>query len=309
MKLNIKNLTLIFGGLILVFFLSRSFDKKDLATFDKDALKVDTTMVDLIKLYPKAANHQEIVLEKTNNTWQVKNDKLKVEASEEAISRMLGMMQNIQLKRVVGLKKGAWKKFEVSDSLGSRVRLFNNNRVIADWWIGKFNFSPNTRSAISYVRKMGEDEVYAVNDLLSFTFNQKFNQWRNSEIITANSDEWNKIVYHLPMQNSYSVQKIDEAWMSGENKLDSAKMESYIQKLANLTNTEYVDEFSANQNQDMQLQIINGSKEIIINCWNDSINGRYVLSSSLNKTNFFSFDEQRLFDEVFVNLDSLKIMR
>ena len=56
--------------------------------------------------------------------------------------------------------------------------------------IGKFTFKQQGRITTSYVRLAEEDDTYATDGILSMTFNQGINTWRDKTVIKGNKDDW-----------------------------------------------------------------------------------------------------------------------
>ena len=54
---------------------------------------------------------------------------------------LISALNNMKPESVVATNKDRWPMFEVTDSLGTRVKLFSGDNLLADVVIGKFSFS------------------------------------------------------------------------------------------------------------------------------------------------------------------------
>jgi hypothetical protein len=192
-------------------------------------------------LYPKAANGNLIKLFKENDQWKVESDGQKYNADQAIAGQMIAELNNMKPKSVAANSKERWDQFEVSDSLGTRVKLLNGTDVLADVVIGKFSYS-EPRNMTSYVRLADEKEVYGVDGMLGMSFNRKLNSFRDRTIIKSNKADWTKLTYNYPADSSFVLQKTGEKWMIGEMETDSASVMQYFNKIASLSDGSFADE-------------------------------------------------------------------
>jgi hypothetical protein len=126
-----------------------------------------------------------------------------------------------------------WAKYEVTDSLASRVQLFDNDDMVADLYIGKFKFS-QPRNMSTYVREAGEDETYRVNGFLSSTFNRKVNDLRDKTLVDDNLANWTKLMFDYPADSSFVLEKEGQKWLLDGGIADSASVVNYINSVKKL---------------------------------------------------------------------------
>ena len=241
-KINTKVLAIIFVALLTVVVLIEIIDsRKGNRTFKSDLIEVVASEVTSIELYPKATNGKQIKLFKENDEWKVESEGKKYNADQSVAGQMISSLNNMKTKSVAATNKDRWEYFEVNDSLGTQVKLFNGAGLLADIIIGKFSYS-QPRNMTSYVRLANDKEVYGVEGMLGMTFNRNLNSFRDRTIIKSNNTDWTKLIFSYPADSSFVLEKVGGKWMIGEMETDSASVVQYFNKIANLTDGSFADE-------------------------------------------------------------------
>jgi hypothetical protein len=241
-KINSKILVTVFVVLLALVVVVELLDsKKGNRTFKSDLVEVIADEVSSIELYPKVSNGMKIRLFKENDAWRVESEGKTFKADQSTAGRMISELNNIKPKSVVATSKDRWENFEVNDSLGTRVKLLNGSKVIADLVIGKFSFS-QPRNMTSYVRLADEKEVYGVDGMLGMSFNRNVNSFRDRTVIKSNKTDWTKLTFSYPADSSFVLEKIGEKWMIGDMETDSASVVQYFNSIANLSDGSFIDE-------------------------------------------------------------------
>lgn len=240
-KINTKILASLFVALLAIVVLLEIIDsRKGNRTFKSDLVEVETADVSTIELFPKAANGKLIKLYKENDQWKVESDGEKYNADQAVAGRMVSELNNMKTKSVAATNKERWEQFEVTDSLGTRVKLLNGSDVLADVVIGKFSYS-EPRNMTSYVRLSEDKEVYGVEGMLGMSFNRNLNSFRDRTIIQSNKTDWTKLTFDYPADSSFVLQKTGDKWMIGEMEADSASVVQYFNKIASLNDGSFAD--------------------------------------------------------------------
>ena len=241
-KINNKLLVTVFVVLLAVVVLVEFMDsRKGNRTFKSDLVEVVADDVTSIEIYPKAANGNLIKLFKENDLWKVESGRIKFNADQAIAGRMISEINEMKTKSVVATNKESWGKFEVTDSLGTSVKLLKGSSVLADIVIGKFSYS-EPRNMTSYVRLAGEKEVYGVEGMLGMSFNRNINAFRDRTIIKSNKADWTKLTFSYPADSSFVLEKKGEKWMIGEMETDSASVVNYFNQIASLSDGSFTDE-------------------------------------------------------------------
>lgn len=241
-KINAKILVTVFVVLLALVVVVELLDsKKGNRTFKSDLVEVLADEVSSIELYPKVVNGAKIRLYKENDEWRVESNGKSSKADQATAGRMISELNNIKPKSVVATSKDRWENFEVNDSLGTRVKLLNGSKVVADLVIGKFSFS-QPRNMTSYIRLADEKEVYGVEGMLGMSFNRNVNSFRDRTVIKSNKADWTKLTFSYPADSSFVLEKKGEKWMIGDMETDSAAVVQYFNSIANLTDGSFTEE-------------------------------------------------------------------
>ena len=124
---NNWKLIALFGGLVLVFAAVRIFRSPLMeGNMPTSLLDIDTAKVSELVIIPFKQRDVEVRLVKAEK-WQLKkgdgNWRLDQGAAESALRQLL----SVKPQRMVTRKKSKWREFSVSDSTGTRVKVFSGN--------------------------------------------------------------------------------------------------------------------------------------------------------------------------------------
>ena len=241
-KINNKLLVTVFVILLAIVVLVEFTDsRKGNRTFKSDLVEVVTEDITSIEIYPKAAYGKQIKLFRENDNWKVESDGKKYNADPNTAVRMITELNSLKPKSVVATNKENWGKFEVTDSLGTEVKLLKGTEILADVIIGKFSYQ-DQRNMTSYVRLADDKEVYGVDGMLAMSFNRNLNSFRDRTIIKSNKADWTKLTFSYPADSSFVLEKKGEKWMIGEMETDSASVVKYFNQIASLSDGSFTDE-------------------------------------------------------------------
>ncbi|MFA7490034.1 MAG: DUF4340 domain-containing protein [Mariniphaga sp.] len=287
-KANIKQLTVIFFSVLILVVLVEWIDsRKGNRTFKKDLVKVESGEISAIEIYPRVVHGERIRLFRENDLWMVESGGEKFKADRTIASSLVNDLNQATPENVVAIGKDRWDSYEVTDSLGTRVKLFKGEDVVADLIIGKFNFS-QPRKMTSYIRLAGEKEVYGVNGMLGMSFNRNSNTFRDKTVISSNTTDWRRLIFNYPADSSFMLGKSDSSWTIENQPADSTEVVNYFNAIRNLTDSRFAEmkpEISASH----QLRI-EGDNQMepveITGFYLDEDN--FILESNQNRGNFFN---------------------
>lgn len=302
-KINNKILVIIFAALlVLVVFIELMDAKKGNRTFKNELVKVAAETVTSIEIYPKATNGNQIKIFRENNMWKAESEGKTYNADAAIAGRMISELNSLKPKSVAATKKESWEKFEVTDSLGTRVKLIKGSEVLADVTIGKFSFS-QPRNTTSYIRLTGDKEVYGVDGMLAMSFNRNLNAFRDRTIIKSNKKDWTKLTFGYPADSSFVLEKKGDKWIVGDLETDSALVAGYFTKIANLTDASFTETKPViTSTHRLTIEGNNGMQNVEIDgFFLDSDN--FVLTSSQNPGSYFNNSETA--KKVFVSMMNL----
>ncbi|MGF7138982.1 DUF4340 domain-containing protein [Roseimarinus sediminis] len=291
MRKKIKNTRLFVVFMVLLVLVVVLFSRKEgyrERSFDRQLIQVETENISKIRLYPKVMNGESFDIENENAGWKLVKNKQSFKANNSQIEGMLSTLKNLEAKSIVANSKERWEHYEVSDSLASRVQLFDDNKVVADLYIGKFQFV-QPRGMFSYVRPEGSKETYKVEGFLGSTFNRKLNDLRDKTLIDDRIANWKQLSFDYPGDSSFVLSKSNDIWMLGNVPADSAAVAAYINKLKVQNANSIYDEAVEVAANTYRLTIERENLEAI-QLTVKSVNGEKVLSSSENAGVWFNDD-------------------
>ncbi len=317
--MNIKGLLITLGVLIAILIVVMISDSKtEDRSFKKDLISLEVDQVNEIQIYPRgAATGSFVTLNKAEDTWKVSGEKGTFRADQNQVPNMIRQLNEITAERVAANKKDQWAKYEVNDSLSTRVVAKGEKGELVDIYIGKFSYQQPANTGAynpyqqqqgkmtTYVRLSKEKEVYAVNGFLSASFNKDVDQLRDRTVISGNSGNWTKVSVNHPGDSSFVMEKNGNEWRINNMACDSASVVEYIRNLGSLRGSAYVQGLS--QGEVMHEMIIEGNGlSAPIHITASMSNGTQAIESSLNKGNVFDGAQGQLFDKLFRKRPTLK---
>ena len=277
-------------------------------------IKLDTSVVDEIKLYTKVEEGVEIKFKKKDGGWSVAHEGIEAAVEKSKVKNLLTELISIKPNRLAANKKEKWGDFQVTDSANARVLVMSNGKDLLDLTIGKFSYQQpsqtdpygrrNRVQGTSYFRLTKEEKVYATDGFLPFTFNQEFKNWRDMSFISLKKKDIRKLTFTYPADSGFVAQMIDSAWAIGGIIPDSASMAQFINKITHKTLNNYVDDFNdqAPPNYELQIEGVN-METLIIKAWKREDD--FILQSSINKNSYFSVKSDGYVKDLFVSRGSL----
>jgi hypothetical protein len=311
-RFNNKRLLYLLSGLIAILILTVVIKiPKENSTFKNFIVNFDTASVSKIILNNRISNGNEVEFNRINNKWTVQQGKIVTATQEGAVENIFGEVLNIKPQSLASISKSQWSDFDLTDSLATRVKFLNSKgKILADVMIGKLDlkqsdkpikgYSGNNVQITSYVRLHNGKEVYAVDGLLPFSFNIKFDDWRDRTFIHATRNDIKSIRFIYPADSSYNLIKKDSAWFTGNLKTDSLSVSNYLNSLVLMNGQEFKDGFKPISNPVYQMIVEgNNSLNFSIKCYEGENAGEYILNSSLNPAVYFGSKKNGLFNQLF----------
>jgi len=296
-----KNLWIVFAILLIaVVLIFNSESTKKERSFRKNLVSIDTSSVSSFSIFPKSKNGLEVKFLKHDEVWKVfdEND-ISYTVPDFKIKNIFGELIKIKPKRVAARSKAKWTEYQV-DSAATRVVINENGSEVLNLIIGKFAFQ-QPRSMSTFVRIMGESDVYEVDGFLDMTFNKDVNSFRDETVIKGDPKNWNKLTFEYPADSSFNLVKVDDKWLlNGSQYLDSAITEQLLSKISRINSTDYIDNFDKSilgtVFSKLIIETIDGENLIISAYKNES---SYIISTNLNNENYF--DGSKVGSKVFTS--------
>jgi hypothetical protein len=311
-----KKLLFILAGLAVILTLTILVKiPKERASIKTRILEIDSTDVASILLYPREDSGKTIEFNKSRDRWMVKQGDIVSASRKDAVQGIFNELMNLKPKQLAANDKSKWKEFELTDSLATRVEFFNGKgKNIAGLMIGKFNFKQVANpyggygggniQGTTYVRIPGDNEVFAVDGFLTFTFNRKFNEWRDNTFIQTNQGDITRIHFINPGDSSFILAKKDSVWYASDIPADSAATADYLGSLRSVSGQDFKDHFTPSSNPVYQIQIEgNNLLNVNIRCYAGEVQDEYILNSSLNPDVYYTSKRSGLFEQLFKPLN------
>ena len=300
-KLNTTTLIIILIVLGAIVLFNKFYkSKKEESTFNTEFVKIDTSSVKQILIYPKTEKGKEIKITKNGAHWDLQNDKVKTVADSNAVRSLLAQFADIKAVSLAGQDKSSWNDLQVADTSGSRIKFISNDNHTYDMVVGKFGYNPSARNGLTYIRHADEEAVYAIDGFLSFTVNQRIDAWRNKTFITGNKDNWTTLTFTYPSDSSFQLSKENNKWMVNGQPADSEKTAQYLNQLANMQNSGFAEGYTPTSTPIFTLNISgNNQSPITVQAYPADSAQKYILNSSQNPDAYFSEAKSNLVGQVF----------
>ena len=310
-KFNNRTLIIILIVLAGVFLVTRYFRSRTSESTLKDfQVKLDTSKIDRISIYPKAEDQQEIRFTRKGYQWTVQKGEIIAEAEQNSVANIFAELLSAKADQLVAVDKEKWSEFNVDDSLGTRVVMNEGKRTRLDMIIGRFNYQPspggyrggygqNYGRGLTYVRMGDENEVYAVEGYLAMIFNQDFNSWRNQVLLSLTKNNITRITFDYPRDTGFVLVLQDSVWMMDGMSPDSTSIAKYLNSLTRKAGGDFADDFSAVTAPDYQLIIEGNNMQAVTVRAYPGTENKFILQSSLNPKSYFVSSPDGLFRELF----------
>lgn len=305
-KFNTKTLLIILVILGGIAAFSKYRSKKTENTFHEEFVKIDTSAVTQILIYPKAEKGKEITITKVATGWELQNDKIKTVADSNSVRGLLANFVDVKSLSLGASDKSGWGDLQVTDTSGTRIKILTKDQTY-DMVIGKFGYNPASRNGITYIRHSNEEPVYVIEGFLSMSINQGFNAWRNRSFIKGSKDNWTALTFTYPADSSFMITKQNNAWLINGEPGDSAKTMQYLDALANMQSSDFVDQYTPSSTPVFTLSIAgnNQTAPITVKAFAADSTQRFILHSTLNPDAYFSEAQSNLVNRIFVGRESL----
>ena len=156
MTKNMKISAAIFGVVVILYFISQSGQKK----YRAQSNNVFSILMEEVYRFDVQKDSLYITLQRKDTTWQITgNDSLLIQTNR--INDIENNILSVKRESVVSNNQSKWSSFNVDDSLGTKVTFYSfNDEVIGEAIFGRSKSDWQR----SYVRLIGEDNVYMTNE-------------------------------------------------------------------------------------------------------------------------------------------------
>lgn len=314
-KLNIKVLIailVILGGIFLYTETTRDTDR----SFSRVLVAVDTARVTQIHIRIPKDNADLSLTRSGDYDWQISADGSTFDADRNVVRNILGQFHEIAPERIAATSETRWDEYEVSEEQAVRVSVLSGSRTLADVYFGKFTFTqpPQTQPQMqmqqqqqgtmtSFVRKAGEDRVYAVEGFLRMSYQSDINAYRNKQLVNVPKDDISRVSFSYP-ETRFTVERVNNRWMINDQPADSLKTERYLSRIARLTSSNFVPAATPKISDASHVIKIEGNNfspvELKAFPTSDTLIN-HVVTSSMNPQAEFNGAKAQLYERTFVD--------
>ena len=319
-KLSVKILIvalLVLIGVVLIFKFS---DKKE-KTFRSKVVEIDPYEITAMEISdPKKG--QFFRVEKLDSlNWKLNYDGKEYSGDRDGIIDALHRLDDINTDFIASTKESKWDEYQVSDTTGIRVKLFQDGDIVEDIYIGKFSYKMNQQQQMnpnqqqqpdltSYVRPESEDNVYAFKGVLRMSFAVAPGHFRNKSAISQKFEKISKLTYKYP-EKEFSIDKMDGRWyFNGVIPADSAKTMNFVRSISRTRNSKFLDDIDVSTLTPTHQLIVEGEgfSPIIINAYpsQDTLINYYI-TSSYNPKTVWNGKEANMFNKLFKDKEEMEI--
>ncbi len=302
--MNNKILIILFAALLGVFALTKIFSGKQAGSFNPDIIQVDSAKVTKVVIHAKADSLEEVVLKQEGTGWTATKGKLSVKVTDESVGQLIGSLGLVKTNFIAAKSKEKWPEYELEEGNASHITVYGSDKVLADFYVGKFSVNQQARQITSYIRTADSDNVYAVEGMGGMMLGQGFNAYRDKKALDLNIHAIETL--HYEGDQNYSVTRSGDQWLlNGTEALDTSKVFNFLANLRQMNGDQFADGFeesASDQKLIKKLTISGGNmpEPVIVRAWQDTtLNLPFVVQSSQFPHSYFASDSTRLFKRIF----------
>lgn len=306
-----KRLLYILAGLVLVLILTTVFKtNRQRSNIGSKLFDIDTAAVHKIVFIPRKTAGEPFEFVKDGSKWTINQGNVTAKPKSNAVGNILSGILEIKPQSLAAVDRSAFKEYELTDSLATRVTLLGKNeKILADVMIGKFTYrqtgSPyqyggNSIAGTTYVRISGENKIYSVDGFLALSFSGAFNDWRDNTLLDFKKEDATRITFNYPADSSFVLEFRNSAWFASNHPADSLIVSDYINSLSNIRGENFMDDFRPNAVPVYQLSIEgNNLTNLLVKCYNLEDQDEFVITSGINPETYYKSKKERLFKDLF----------
>ena len=300
-KFNNLTLIIVLAALVGIYFIVQyTGGKKKSKSLRTELVQIDTAKVTKVSVEAKG---EMIDLYKEAGQWKLKYaDGRVVGANEASIKSALGALLTVKPSRMASRKESNWLEYQVDDSTGTRVKVYEESDKTLDIMLGRFGVQ-GQQSYHTFVRLYEDKEVYVANNFMNFAVPIDGASYRNQELMRTDQDTLISINLNYPADSSVQLSNNAGVWFANGQLADSTAIAAYIGGLDFVNSKLFEDE-----NSDLTIPVLtarfafSNRKDITIEAYQR--NAEWVINSSENKKSYFKDDE--LMKNLFVGISTFR---
>ncbi len=295
--------------IVAVVILTLTENKKETGNFRSNLVEVPTADISEIEIVPSSSGESFRLVKTGEDDWQVVSNDQSYKAQKSGVDNLLSQISPLKAYQVVAKSKNSWGKYNVSDSLGTRLQLLKGSEILAEIVIGRMTFSQprspyqQQPDAYTYFRLGGDETVYSSEGMLSMAVAGGIDNFRSSMILECQKEDLTRLSYTYPSDSSFTLELTENVWKARGIETDSASTHTYLNSLRNFSNRSFASApVPQNPTTSFLLQVEGNNMETIkIIAWPGEEDNFY-LTSTQNEGSLFTLNQAQ-FEKLFKPLN------
>lgn len=313
-KSSSKVLLIILIVLAGLFFILRYTDRTE-QTIREHLVSVDTARIDniLIRL-PRHGGSVE--LKKDGSNWKVKEGSRNYNADNRKVRQVIGQISELVPKSIAARSHKQWGKYQVTDSLGTRLQMKEGDKVEADVVLGRISFrAPKKQNQnpymqqqqteiLMYARPYDDNSVYVVDGMVKLGMGNNPDDFRQKLFCRIKPGDIKSLTFSYQGEPTFTLQGENNKWVLDGQPVDSAATAKYIHNFSYAQGAKFVNGFNpSGQVPSGKISIeLNGQQPVVLTAYKvDSTHT--VVHSTLNEESYFNGQSGKIFEKFFVKKD------
>jgi hypothetical protein len=301
---------------VAVVLILRMDARKQQGSVVRQLVNADISKTTHVVIIPEGMPENAITIQKEDGGWMVGAGGESFRANHELLDQMFMVMSPMVPRQLVSRNPDNWNEYEVSDELGTRVKVYQGKKLSDEFIVGGYQLQQQMiqgqqRPSVStYVRLAGQEDVYTVSGFLTSVFPGRLKQYRDQTVLNNPKDDVLKIGVEGPDNNfNYELEREGAAWLLNGMPADSTSINFYLDAVSMVHSDAFVEEEAEGWLSIPSHKLIIERKTagpIEVTAYPADTTHRFFITSSQNPGAVFSGSEKELFETIFFGQDFFK---
>jgi hypothetical protein len=293
---------------VAVVLILRMDARKQQGSVVRQLVNADISKTTHVVIIPEGMPENAITIQKEDGGWMVGAGGESFRANHELLDQMFMVMSPMVPRQLVSRNPDNWNEYEVSDELGTRVKVYQGKKLSDEFIVGGYLLQQQMiqgeqrPSVFTYVRLAGQDDVYTVGGFLASAFPGSLKQYRDQTVLNNPKADVLKIGMEGPDNFNFELEREGAAWLLNGMPADSASVAFYLDAVSMVHSNAFVEEEAEGWLTIPSHKLIIERKAagpIEVTAYPADTIHRYFITSSQNPGAVFSGSQKDLFETVF----------
>jgi hypothetical protein len=265
---------------------------------------VDTAKVTSIAMRPGRRGREPWRIVRGDTAWRLEAASDTLRVPREAMLEVLGPLSSLKVKRQVGTMDLVKDRYELSDTNAERLTIRFADGSAKELLVGRSTFSP--KGAWSHVNVPGEQEVYAVEGVLSMATEKSVEEWRPLTVVSGDPANWRRVTFTFGGSSYAFDRDAAGAWnvepRAGDSTVsDTARIRKYLSSMSVSKAHRAAKDMRIDglpESHHLEITDVKRATPIVVSLY-ALPDGRFLLRSSCNPDNLLWFDPEREVPRLF----------